>query len=75
MNKVYHMIVSNDLYIKYITVTAPDLKTASKLAKEKFCRTFKSFGNIKVRLDARYLENCIDEIMNILYEGDEYYKL
>lgn len=75
MNKVYHMIVSNDLYIKYITVTAPDLNAASKLAKEEFCRAFKSFGNIKVRLDARYLENCIDEIVNILYEGDNYYKL
>lgn len=75
MDKVYHMIVSNDLYIKYVTVTAPDLKTASKLAKAKFCGAFKSFGNIKVRLDARYLENYIGEIMYILYEGDKYYKL
>lgn len=71
MNKVYHMIVFNDLYIKYVTVTAPDLKTASKLAKEKFCRAFKSFDNIKVRLEPSDLKNHIEEIMNTLYKGGE----
>ena len=71
MDKVYHMIVSNDLYIKYVTVAAPDLNAASKLAKEEFCRAFKSFGNIKVRLDASDLKNHIDEIMNVLYRGGE----
>lgn len=71
MNKVYHMIVSNDLYIKYVTVTAPDLKTASRLAKAKFCRAFKSFNNIKVKLDPSDLKNHIDEIMNVLYKGGE----
>ena len=71
MNRVYHIIVSNDLYIKKVTVTAPDLKTASKLAKEKFCRAFKSFDNIKVKLEPSDLKNHIDEIMDILYKGGE----
>lgn len=71
MNRVYHIIVSNDLYIKKVIVTAPDLKVASKLAKEKFCRAFKSFGNIKVKLEPSDLKNHIDEIMNALYKGGE----
>ena len=69
MNKIYDLIVTSNLYKSNIKVTAPDLSSASNLAKIKFNRMFKQENNVKVKLNPNDLRNHIDEILTSLVES------
>lgn len=69
MNKIYDLIVTSNLYKSNIKVTAPDLSSASNLAKIKFNKMFKQGNNIKVQLNPNDLRNHIDEILTSLVES------
>ena len=68
-NKIYDLIVTSNLYKSNIKVTAPDLSSASNLAKIKFNRMFKQENNVKVQLNPNDLRNHIDEILTSLVES------
>lgn len=68
----YILIVKSDLYKTKYNIRAVNLKEASKIAKAKFARSYKVFGDkVKVSLSPDDLKNHIDEIMQALYKGDE----
>ena len=67
--KIYNLIVSSNLYKSNIKVTAPDLTTASSLAKVKFNRMFKEGNNVKVQLNPSDLRNHIDEILETIHNN------
>ena len=67
---VYKLIVRSDLYKTNYTVRAQNITEASKIAKVKFAKSFKVFGNnVKISLDPSDLSNHINEICSKLYEG------
>ena len=68
----YTLIIKSKLYKATYNIRAINIKEASKLAKIKFSKSYKVFGDeVKVSLSPDDLKNHIDEIMQALYKGDE----
>ena len=67
---VYKLVVTSDLYKTNYVIRAKNLSEASKLAKVKFAKSYKVFGdNVKISLDPTDLKNHIDEILDKLYNS------
>lgn len=67
---VYKLIATSDLYKTNYVIRAKNLSEASKLAKVKFAKSYKVFGdNVKISLDPTDLKNHIDEILDKLYNS------
>jgi len=68
--KVYKLTAKSDLYKTNYTIRAQNITEASKIAKVKFAKSFKVFGNnVKIGLQQIDLANHIDEILTKLYKG------
>ena len=67
---VYKLIATSDLYKTNYVIRAKNLSEASKLARVKFAKSYKVFGdNVKISLDPTDLKNHIDEILSKLYNS------
>ena len=67
---VYKLIATSDLYKTNYAIRAKNLSEASKLARVKFAKSYKVFGdNVKISLDPTDLKNHIDEILDKLYNS------
>lgn len=67
---VYKLVVTSDLYKTNYVIRAKNLSEASKLARVKFAKSYKVFGNsVKISLDPTDLKNHIDEILSKLYNS------
>lgn len=67
---VYKLIATSDLYKTNYVIRAKNLSEASKLARVKFAKSYKVFGdNVKISLDPTDLKNHIDEILDKLYNS------
>ena len=67
---VYKLIATSDLYKTNYVIRAKNLSEASKLAKVKFSKSYKVFGdNVKISIDPTDLKNHIDEILDKLYNS------
>lgn len=67
---VYKLIATSDLYKTNYVIRAKDLSEASKLARVKFAKSYKVFGDsVKISLDPTDLKNHIDEILDKLYNS------
>lgn len=68
--KIYKLTAKSDLYKTNYTIRAKNLSEASKLAKVKFAKSYKVFGDsVKIGLDPTDLKNHIDEILSKLYNS------
>ena len=67
---VYKLVVTSDLYKTNYVIRAKNLSEASKLARVKFAKSYKVFGDsVKISLDPTDLKNHIDEILDKLYNS------
>lgn len=67
---VYKLIATSDLYKTNYVIRAKNLSEASKLARVKFAKSYKVFGDsVKISLDPTDLKNHIDEILSKLYNS------
>lgn len=67
---VYKLVVTSDLYKTNYVIRAKNLSEASKLARVKFAKSYKVFGDsVKISLDPTDLKNHIDEILSKLYNS------
>lgn len=67
---VYKLIATSDLYKTNYVIRAKNLSEASKLARVKFAKSYKVFGDsVKISLDPTDLKNHIDEILDKLYNS------
>lgn len=67
---VYKLVVTSDLYETNYVIRAKNLSEASKLARVKFAKSYKVFGDsVKISLDPTDLKNHIDEILSKLYNS------
>lgn len=67
---IYKLVVTSDLYKTNYVIRAKNLSEASKLARVKFAKSYKVFGDsVKISLDPTDLKNHIDEILSKLYNS------
>lgn len=67
---VYKLVVTSDLYKTNYVIRAKNLSEASKLARVKFAKSYKVFGDsVKISLEPTDLKNHIDEILDKLYNS------
>lgn len=67
---IYKLIATSDLYKTNYVIRAKNLSEASKLARVKFAKSYKVFGDsVKISLDPTDLKNHIDEILDKLYNS------
>ena len=65
--QTYKLIAKSDLYIARYTLRAKNLQEAGKMARIKFARSYKVFGDkVKISLESSDLKNHIKEIMTKL---------
>ena len=66
---IYNLVAKSDLYKAQYNIRASQLLEASKLAKIKFAKSYRVFGNnVKISLDPGNLKNHIDEILDALHK-------
>ena len=66
---IYNLVAKSDLYKAQYNIRASSLLEASKLAKIKFAKSYRVFGNnVKISLDPGDLKNHIDEILDALHK-------